>query len=333
MGDIATEKRQQAEQFVLNGMSQQDLEASLLDLFTAADTDGSGQIGLKELRGVLEQLVKPGWMQLDDSELNFLLYNLDTDGNGQLSFAEFLPMAFDMLVTVVIDMHDFEEQMVEEEMEEEMVRHAEEVAMATDIASGAGMTMDQLQFTLEKLFLAHDKDGNGVLDQSEFVLCMIELIRNDGGIDRKVGAEIFRAIDMNGDGLVEWKEFVGPAVRIIHSTMNAEDAEEVFEDATLEKRRQEASEAILSTQTQAELEDTLKGLFEDVDQDASGTVDMKELRAVLTKLNVDVSDAELNNLLFKLDVNSDGRLSVEEFLPVAFEMLVNTVMELREWDN
>jgi len=314
-------------------MSQQDLEAALLDLFTAADTDGSGQIGLKELRGVLEQLMKPGCMQLDDSELNCLLYNLDTDGNGQLSFAEFLPMAFEMMVTVVIDMHDFGEQMIEEAMEEEIVRHAEEVAMATDIASGAGMTMDQLQFTLEQLFLAHDADGNGVLDQSEFVLCMIELMRNDGGIDRKVGAEIFRAIDVNGDGLVEWREFIGPAVRIIHSTMNAEDAEEVVEDHTLEKRKQEATEAILSTQTQEELEDTLKGLFEDVDQDASGTVDMRELRAVLTKLNVDASDAELNNLLFKLDVNSDGRLSVEEFLPVAFEMLVSTVMELREWDN
>merc|ERR1711998_657694 len=112
--------------------------------------------------------------------------------------------------------------------------------------------MEELQAELEQIFVAHDVDQNGILDQVEFSKCIAELGANLN-VDRRVCVEIFRAVDVNGDGVVEWHEFVQPAVRIIHNSLsqaiNAEMEAEVAE-AELEFRRAQATEIVLSGSTQ-----------------------------------------------------------------------------------
>jgi len=117
-------------------------------------------------------------------------------------------------------------------------QQVEEEIMATAICDTMGMSMEELSGILENVFFSHDVDGNGVLDQSEFVKCVVEL-GTKLNIDKRLGSEIFRAVDVNGDGLIEWKEFVGPAVRIIHSSVAEDIAQEIeiAEEAKIIRRQ------------------------------------------------------------------------------------------------
>merc|ERR1711871_1518446 len=261
----AAEMRQEAEEYVLNGMTQQELESALRDMFDAADVDGSGTIGLKELRSVLAQM----GVNLSDAELNAVLFNLDTNKDGMLSIQEFLPVAFEMLVNVVMDFR--EHAMMQQRAQAEAEIETQEKAQ--DIADATGMSLQQLSETLEGIFIAHDADGNGVLDQSEFARCISEL-GNQIGIDRRVAAQIFRAVDVNGDGVVEWHEFVQPAVQIIHSSMA--QAQAYAEAVNAAEMRQEAEEYVLNGMTQQELESALRDMFDAADVDGSGTIGLKE---------------------------------------------------------
>merc|ERR1712046_223778 len=127
----------------------------------------------------------------------------------------------------------------------------------------------------------------------------------------------------------EWREFVGPAVEIIHASI-AQEVEEEIEEIQAEKRRQ-AEASILESVSQTELEDFLRSHFDAADQDKSGKVDVRELRAALSKLGCNLSDAEINYLLFSLDTDENGALDVEEFMPVAYSMLIESVMAVRDW--
>ena len=55
-------------------------------------------------------------------------------------------------------------------------------------------------------------------------------------------------------------------------------------------------------------------LFEELDVDSSGEVSMEELVGGLEKLGYDVSHAELEQLMQRVDTNGDGLLQLPEFV-------------------
>lgn len=59
---------------------------------------------------------------------------------------------------------------------------------------------------------------------------------------------------------------------------------------------------------------SLKGLFDELDVDASGTVSMDELAAGLDKLGYDISATEIEQLMARVDVNQDGSIQMGEFV-------------------
>ena len=124
------------------------------------------------------------------------------------------------------------------------------------------MSPTQLKSLLEEVFLDYDSDCNGVLDQAEFSRCISEI----GGrlnLSKTVVRDIFVAIDVNGDGVVEWKEFVGPAVYIILGSIEA-SAQAAEEEAAAEADaalRLQAADLLLNGATQREVESRYGVLF------------------------------------------------------------------------
>ncbi|KAL4442569.1 hypothetical protein ABPG74_006975 [Tetrahymena malaccensis] len=58
--------------------------------FDAVDTDGSGQINQSELKQVMDQITRNiGAQPPTQEEIDQVLKNLDTDGDGSVSFQEF----------------------------------------------------------------------------------------------------------------------------------------------------------------------------------------------------------------------------------------------------
>jgi len=72
---------------------------SLTKIFKEFDTDGSGQIDIKELRGMVKVYFETIGVQADPAMIKDTVYdllkNLDDDGDGTISLDEWLQLAKD----------------------------------------------------------------------------------------------------------------------------------------------------------------------------------------------------------------------------------------------
>ncbi|KAK3603071.1 hypothetical protein CHS0354_015766 [Potamilus streckersoni] len=67
-------------------MKETDLEASLREAFQMFDEDGNGFISAAELKQVMTNLGE----KLTDEEVDQMIREADTDGDGQVNYEEFL---------------------------------------------------------------------------------------------------------------------------------------------------------------------------------------------------------------------------------------------------
>jgi|UniRef100_A0A7S1T5S9 calmodulin len=67
--------------------------------------------------------------------------------------------------------------------------------------------------------------------------------------------------------------------------------------------------------TAKEIEDA-RSAFRTFDRDLSGTIDSKELKAVLNTLGQDPTEAEVFNMIADVDSDGSGEIEVDEFLVV-----------------
>jgi hypothetical protein len=67
---------------------ERDPEKELRDAFAVFDTDGSGSIDRKELKRLMKMLGQA----LSKAELDAMIDEVDTNGDGEISFAEFTAM-------------------------------------------------------------------------------------------------------------------------------------------------------------------------------------------------------------------------------------------------
>ena len=82
-------------------------------------------------------------------------------------------------------------------------------------------------------------------------------------------------------------------------------------------QKEEAKKKILSEEVFGPLVDQT---FSDADTDKSGYIDKKELKPLLTKISKQLSlpvpdDKDIQDGLKQLDMNQDGKLQFNEFLP------------------
>jgi len=73
---------------MVKNMNQKDDESTLIEAFSILDEDSSGSIERSELRAMMKNFSK-ATEEIDDTEIDALLQEADTDGDGQISFEEF----------------------------------------------------------------------------------------------------------------------------------------------------------------------------------------------------------------------------------------------------
>ena len=78
------------------GMDVVDLENLLIELFKEADTDNSGTLDPAEFAG----LMATAQLGLSKQELKFLLADADENSDGSISYAEFVPLAVEVVQTM-----------------------------------------------------------------------------------------------------------------------------------------------------------------------------------------------------------------------------------------
>jgi len=93
------EAREEAKAYLLHGMSKDEVEGVMTEIFRKSDIDGSGALSLSEFRNCC----RDADIGLTRKEINVLMHQCDMDGDGNISYEEFVPLCFEMLTEILKD--------------------------------------------------------------------------------------------------------------------------------------------------------------------------------------------------------------------------------------
>ena len=138
-----------------------------------------------------------------------------------------------------------------------------------------------------KLFNQIDKSGDGKISKEELFNGLSERYKADN-LEKDIDM-IFKNLDMDNNGYIEYEEFVRAAV-----------SKEYFVR-----------------------ENVLKFAFRYFDKDNSGEIDYKEIKGLFSKSIEDKENLEqtLKKIIQEVDINNDGKINFKEFSIVMKKML------------
>jgi len=89
--------RAAAADFLLKGVSRDWLERSMLKIFVQCDTNNNGTLELREFI----QCIRVFDLGISRKEITFLMSEIDANNDGVISYEEFVPSCFDLLVDMI----------------------------------------------------------------------------------------------------------------------------------------------------------------------------------------------------------------------------------------
>jgi len=311
--------------------------------FQELDTDKSGFLENAELVAVAE------WVMLyfgskmgEDKDLVMkkILKRIDKNKDGKLDVDEFTQL-FSMVVSradlVTRAKHKFDEL----DTDKSGFLEEKEIDQCIMWTLQAFPNDDDLQ-TYKKHLLYHiDSNGDGKLDLGEFVILFEDLLVRLELIERARGK--FDELDTDKSGQLEKAELDKVADWVLAAYGERPEVEIAGFKATLMKRMDVNQDGKLSLQEFAVLFDEIcarmdlitqaKKAFGKLDADGSGFLEKEELGKVLVfwaekcgaRIGIDPKQP-LDELLAKLDANSDGKLSLAEFVPLFEDVTVQCGM-------
>ncbi len=148
-----------------------------------------------------------------------------------------------------------------------------------------GLSSDEIE-EIKEAFDIFDVDKSGAISVAELLKAMTTL-----GFDSKNPA-IFNMIsdmDQDGNGEIEFEEFLDMMTARISDKNTKEDLERVFK------------------------------LF---DEDRTGEISVENLKKVARELGEDISEEELKEILLRADLDNDGKVKFDDFYEVIVKKTV-----------
>ena len=200
-------------------------------------------------------------------------------------------------------------------------RAAAENEGAEDVVDVLAMDDDELQDYVLELFMEADADGNGVLDPSELKSVLSAARLN---LSKSEMRTVMAECDTNLDGLLEYKEFLPVMVQVINGLHARKAEREAQEEAEVEREEvaAEMQNYLLHGMRREELEALMRSVFQAADVDGNGTLDRAEFQQCLISAELGLTRREINALMAEADLNDDGKVNFDEFMPLCFEVLV-----------
>jgi Ca2+-binding EF-hand superfamily protein len=306
-----------AEDVILSGMSSEEIESLLYDIFQAADVDGSGNLDPNEF----SQALRDSDINLSPEQIKSLLAEIDTDGDGQINYVEFVPVAFEVLTKIVAD--TMKEEDKRETVEGMMAEEEESIRMDVFREEAEeklihGMTQAELTAHFQAIFQAADEDNSGELEYDEFVRCL-------KGSELDFLQEEIEFLGLQADqdqsGTISFTEFAPLAYDLLVEHMAQAIRGQHEQGMAI---RDEAS-AILSGMKKEDLEKTVLGLFQESDGDNSGLIDKAEFIHAMNEAKIGLNDDDIETLYARVDINNDGKINYSEFAPLCYDILVEVL--------
>ncbi|KAL1504356.1 hypothetical protein AB1Y20_010762 [Prymnesium parvum] len=264
-------------------LSPSELEELLRRMFYQADKDGSGTLSVSEFKDVL----KMADLGLTASEMKRVMAEADVNNDGEITYAEFVPLAVDLVMALYARV----------EKDEEMDNEEREAHSAAQDFMLHGMGKDELESVMREVFLKADADGSGALSMTEFHKCIREA---DLGLTRKEINRLMQEVDVDRDGIVTYDEFVPLCFDMLVELLKDE---------------------LLDTKKPSELEEYLTSLFADADREETGLLGMHELRDLLRSADLGLTRLQIHTILAEAEYDDDGVADYLKFVPAAAKMI------------
>jgi len=205
-----------------------------------------------------------------------------------------------------------------------------------------------------EMFDEYDEDGNGYIDPGEYYRISCKLFPNQQRTREDSDAEM-AAIDLNGDGFIspeEWYHHCRLRLAANQETYEAalQRHQDVFMDLTrpgsfleADKEAQRLQGTVrmasimdgdtevappspskaldMSKHSDKTLEIYFRRLFAIADADKSGALELEEVKELLCMSGFQLKKDVVQRIVEAADVNSDGVIQYEEFVPMMMSML------------
>ncbi|PSR92769.1 Calmodulin-like protein [Actinidia chinensis var. chinensis] len=142
----------------------------------------------------------------------------------------------------------------------------------------AGVSNEEQIVEFQEVFSLFDKDGDGCITVEELATVIRSLDQNPTEEELQ---DMINEIDADGNGTIEFTEFLN----FMANRMKETDAEEELKEA-----------------------------FKVFDKDQNGYISATELRQVMINLGEKLSDEEVDQMIKEADLDGDGQVNFDEFV-------------------
>lgn len=153
----------------------------------------------------------------------------------------------------------------------------------------------------KELFAIGDENGEGVLQPKEVhTLCAM----SGFNLTTEILDTAIEEADTNKDGVIDYFEFVPMLLSLLRNGQNVVKLSPELRDASAES-----------------LSSYFMCVFAIADVNQDGVLSKPEVKSVLTACGYELDEAHVSRLVEEADMNGDGLLQYDEFVPMILKML------------
>ena len=272
-----------ANEYMLHGMSKDALNAVILDVFKKADKDDSGALTIAEFHSCIREAD----LGLTRKEVNVLMHSVDVDLSGTISYEEFGPLCFDILVEILKD-ELLQAQRNPGEMEQYLLSQF----------SGADTE------SVGKLKVAELRDALRIADL---------------GLTRLQILTVVSEAAQDEEGNVDYQDFAPKAANLCHALLDWEVQRE--RQVAIQQLTEGEYGDLVHGRTEDEVFGVLAAACQAADPGGSGLLEAPVLFEAIAGCQLELSAKEVHMLMNDAFPSEDGRIPYDNVVRAAFDTL------------
>lgn len=311
---------QKSKDFLLHGMDRPELEAVLKEMFEEADADGSGFLSRREFTAAL----RSSGLGLTRKEINVLLHEVDENDDGEVSYAEFLPICFQLLVEVYPHPPPPPSRPPPSVRSRDCTvlscpplprSHVQIVADEFEAASTPQDEAELAQFFTD-LFTHADVDKTGRLRASHIQTLLRDA---DLGLQTLQISAVMSEAAVDDDGTVDYTVFARDAASVVASIFQIQMSSTSVEVVRGYRASADATQVL--GMSQQEFESQLSAVIAAADTEGSGQVPWQQAMESLQGLGLTTKQAQ--GIVMLAGIGADNMVNVAAVSHQAFKLLLH----------